>query len=144
MRNSRPYTCLIALAMLGACSAATAPLSAPTRNISGRWSYVASSSDRVTLVTGTLAVTHQDGSTIAGTLDGQEADSYGVARVVRGIVGGRVVADSSVEFDVVLSAGRTRRHIGTFVGDSVRGAWIEASDVQVIATGSFRGRKDAP
>lgn len=144
MNYRRPYTCLIALAMLGACSAATAPVSAPTRNISGRWSYVASSSDRVTLVTGTLAVTHQEGGTIAGTLDGQEADSYGVARVVRGIVAGRVVADSSVEFDVVLGAGRTRRHMGTIVGDSVRGAWIEMSDVQVLGTGSFRGRKDAP
>lgn len=146
MTYPRQFTaaCLLAVALLGACDAATAPVHGRERDISGRWSYQASSSDRATLVAGTLDVTHQAGSVITGVLEAQEADSYGVLRVVRGIVGGRVTADSSLAFDVVLTGGRTRRHIGTMVGDSVRGAWIETADVQVLGTGSFRGHKERP
>ena len=138
------YAWLLAVLPLAACNNATSP-SAPTgRNVSGRWNYAAAASDGASVLNGTLDVTRQDGTTISGLLDARELDRYGIARTIQGIMGGRVVSDASVEFDVVLAAGRTRRHLGAFAGDSVRGTWIETSAVQVTGTGTFRGARSNP
>lgn len=142
MNGLRKCVWILLALPFAACSDVTSPADASARNVSGGWSYAAASSDGTTVLKGTLEITQQ-GSTIAGVLDAQEQDSYGT-RPIRGIMGGRVVADSSVEFDVVLAAGRTRRHVGSFAGDSVRGAWIETSEARVLGTGTFRGKRNVP
>jgi len=42
---------------------------------------------------------------------------------------------------VILGADRSRRHVGVLSGDSVVGNWFEATDVRVIASGTFHARR---
>jgi hypothetical protein len=95
-------------------------------NLVGNWHYVAAQTtgNRVTY-DGTLMITQQQGRTFAGGLDAQAVVPQGNILRVNGVVSGRVPSNSSVDFDLQFPDD-SRRHVGSIVGDTIKGSWASA------------------
>lgn len=116
---------LAALVFAAACTSPTD--STPTDvQLVGNWHYTAAqtSGPRVTY-DGMLAITQQAGRTFSGGLDVQATSPQGTVMRVNGVVSGRVVSTSSVDFDLQLTDD-VRRHVGSVVRDSIKGTWATA------------------
>ena len=123
-----------------ACSSPVQPDDVLVRQVQGQWVYSAVGVPSL-VVEGTLMITRQQGASVAGSLEARESFPTGEVRTASGMVAGQVVRDSILEFDVILGADRRRRHVGVLSGDSVVGSWFEATDVRVIASGTFQARR---
>jgi len=123
-----------------ACSSPVQPDTMRVRQVQGQWAYTAVGAPG-TVVDGALMITRQQGASVSGSLEARESLPTGEVRSASGLVAGQVVRDSILEFDVILGADRTRRHVGVLSGDSVVGNWLEATAVRVIASGTFRARR---
>ena len=133
---------LMVLVALVACQRIMEP-DLPGVPVVGSWRY----SGRQTVpadadLTGTLSVTGQTGAQISGALDFIETDTRGLQRRVAGLLLGRTIDSTTLDFDVSLTA-VTRRHVGRVVGDSIVGTWIEqpAGGSAPTASGTFRGAR---
>jgi len=132
---------LLGLSITGvACSSPMQPDASLVRQMQGRWAYTAVGAPSI-VVDGALVITRQQGASVSGSLEARESLPTGELRSASGIVAGQVVRDSILEFDVILGADRSRRHVGVLSGDSVVGNWLEATGVRVIASGTFRARR---
>lgn len=127
-----------ALAVLGATmavAACTTPTdTSPTSvQLTGSWRYtgVQTSGARITY-DGTLTLSQPSGRTLTGGLDAQAQDAQGIVTRVNGVVSGRVVSESSVDFDVQFPDD-IRRHVGSVSGDTIRGNWAN-SDLTSLGT----------
>ena len=112
-----------------------APPPPATASVLGAWSYAATQSAPTTAnLAGTLVITTQCGSTLAGGLDVTEVDALGSRRRT-GTLSGRTVDSLTLDFDVFLTT-VGRRHVGALAQDSIQGTWIEPQDLG-SASGSF-------
>lgn len=120
-----------------ACSAAT---ESEATSADGTWTYGATQQAPVpATVSGTLSLVGVGGGgAFEGTLAAVEQTAAGETRPATGTVAGRVVADTVLDFDVVLS-GVARRHLGVRRGDSVSGTWTTVSGS--AASGRFGLRR---
>jgi len=123
-----------------ACASPVQPSDPLMRQLQGQWAYTAVGVPSMT-ITGTLTITRQYGASVSGSLEARESLLTGELRAASGIVAGQVVRDSILEFDVILGTDRRRRHVGVLAADSVIGNWLEATDVRVSASGTFRARR---
>ena len=132
----------VALTLAG-CSAATENC-APPVPVAGTWHYLAAQDTPAhTSIEGTLSVTGQSCKNFEGTIDVIEIDAQGQSRRLAGVVSGRAVESSSIQFDAVLGTS-TRQHIATIAGDSIAGTWLEFSGGGTAATGSFHAGRTSP
>ena len=116
----RPW--LAAFALAAACTTPTD--TSPTElNLVGAWRYTGAqtSGQRVTY-DGTLTISQQSGRTFSGGLDAQAVSAQGLVTRVNGVVSGRVLSTSSVDFDLQ-SIDDVRRHVGTVAADTLKGSW---------------------
>ena len=127
-----------AAAMLGAAIAVagcTTPTDTSPTNVqlTGSWRYtgVQTSGSRITY-DGTLTLSQPSGRTFSGGLDAQAQDAQGIVTRVNGVVSGRVVAESSVDFDLQLPD-EIRRHVGSVSADTIKGSWAN-SDLTSLGT----------
>lgn len=118
-------------AMLGAAlvtAACTTPTdTSPTSvQLTGSWRYmgVQTSGARITY-DGTMTLSQPSGRTFSGGLDAQAQDAQGIVTRVNGVVSGRVVSESSLDFDLQLSDD-VRRHVGSVSADTIKGNWANA------------------
>jgi hypothetical protein len=122
-------------------------LSAPTETapatiiVRGSWSYASVQSGSATIANGTLVLSQDSTVRFTGTLDANEQDSHGQLHRIAGVVSGRTIDESLVEFDMVIDPITTRRHSGAVKGDSLTGSWVEVSDAGIGASGTFRARR---
>ena len=116
---------IVALSIAASCSSPT-DTSPTTVQLTGNWHYTAAqtSGTRVTY-DGMLMITQQSGRTFSGGLDVQAISPQGAVTRVNGVVSGRIVSTASVDFDLQLTDD-VRRHVGTVVGDTIRGTWATA------------------
>jgi len=133
----------IAAVLLSAASCLSAPTeTAPaTVIVRGSWSYASVQSGNATIANGTLVLSQDSTVRFTGTLDANEQDSHGQLRRIAGVVSGRTIDESLVEFDMVIDPITTRRHSGAVKGDSLTGSWVEVSDAGIGASGTFRARR---
>jgi hypothetical protein len=140
MSRAARATLALCLAASGfGCAAVSTDATVAKVDVAGAWSYLASSSQNAT-TSGTLALAQDRTVQFSGTFDASEQDAGGVHRIV-GVVSGRTLDATAVDFDVLLDATRSRHHSGTVRGDSLAGSWVELTDRGVIASGSFRARR---
>jgi hypothetical protein len=120
-------------AAVGGCSGLNDP-SATDVQLVGSWHYVAAqtSGNRVTY-DGTLVISQQEGRTFAGGLDAEATVPQGGVVRVNGVVSGRVVSSSSVDFDLQFPDD-VRRPVGSIAGDTITGSWATAD---LTALGGF-------
>lgn len=122
-------------------------LSAPTETapatviVRGAWSYASVQSGTATIANGTLTLSQDSTVRFTGTLDANEQDSYGQLRRIAGVVSGRTIDQSLIEFDMVIDPTTTRRHSGAVKGDSLTGSWVQISDAGIGASGTFRAHR---
>lgn len=130
-------------AVVSACSSPVAPSSAAA-SFAGRWTYEAGTADGAVSVSGTLTLAVEGGA-LTGTLVADEVAAGGVQggapRRLTGLVGGVGRSATEVEFDVLLASGRTRRHVASRTGGTLRGTWIETDGAAVTGAGSFVARQ---
>jgi hypothetical protein len=126
-------------ALAVACASPTEATGSSTL-VNGTWSYFATNAAAPTVINGSLSFTARGGSTFGGSLDGTESGEPSGDRRVVGIVSGRVLDSTLVDFDLTL-AGDALRHVGTVRGDSLIGTWVEMSSGGVVASGAFRARR---
>lgn len=110
-------------------------------NVGGTWSYVGSRSGQVSATSGTLVLTQALTVRFNGTLDASEQDAVGGLHRVVGVVSGRTIDATAVDFDIVVDPTLTRHHTGAVRGDSLTGTWVELSDRGVVGSGTFRARR---
>jgi hypothetical protein len=123
------------------CIAASTDGSAAQVSVRGMWSYAAVQAGQPVTTEGTLVLT-QDGTVrFSGTLDASERDTRGDVRRLIGVVSGRTVDASVVDFDLVLDPTSSRHHTGEVHGDSLSGTWVELNDRGVVASGTYRARR---
>ena len=141
-RNVSLIAALAALVALVDCQRIVEP-DVPGVPVVGSWRY----SGRQTVptdadLTGTLSVTGQTGAQISGALDFVETDTRGLQRRVAGLLLGRTIDSTTLDFDVSLTT-VTRRHVARVAGDSIVGTWIEqpAGGSAPTASGTFRGAR---
>lgn len=140
VRRSLTLASCVLLSQLG-CVTATTDSTLALVNVAGTWSYVGSRAGQSIASSGTLALTQDRTVSFAGTFDATEQDVTGELHRVVGVVSGRTMDATSVDFDVIVDATVTRHHTGEVHGDSLTGAWVELSDQGVVASGSFRARR---
>ena len=116
---------LISAVLLTACNvgAGTGPASA----ISGVWHYAGSQdSPAIAQLDGSLS--WSDVASGPGTFEGTFSiveTASGVQRTLVGASAGQLVADSIADFDLSVSLGASRHHLGVLRGDSISGQWTE-------------------
>ncbi len=110
-------------------------------NVRGTWSYASNQSGHTAATSGTLALSQDSTVRFSGTLDASETDDRGQVRHVVGIVNGRTLDATLVDFDLAVDAGVIRHHTGSVHGDSLTGNWVEMSDAGLSAAGTFRARR---
>jgi hypothetical protein len=140
MRTRLTFAAFVAAAFVGgACT----PIAEPTGSaalVDGTWSYLATNAAAPLVVSGSLSFAVRSGGSFAGSLEATESgDPSGDHRVV-GVVSGRMLDSTRVDFDLTV-AGGAQRHVGTIRGDSLVGTWIETSAAGVTASGAFRARR---
>lgn len=125
----------LALALAG-CRSATDSGEPPVA-LRGEWRYAATQGAPAgATLQGTLVVTRQAGTDFDGTLDVRETDARGQVRQLAGVVSGRALDATTLDFDAFLGlAGR--RHVGTVASDTVTGSWLEGTS-GTTASGTFR------
>ena len=139
--------CLVALAVATASSLSSCASPTGTDatlalvSVRGSWSYASSDAGRATATTGTLALSQDSTVRFNGTLDANETDGRGQVRHIVGIVNGRTLDATLVDFDLAVDASVIRHHTGSVHGDSLTGNWVELSDAGVSAAGTFRARR---
>lgn len=135
----------LCVAVLGwECQSPVAAPAGPAASVLGMWSYAATqTSPSTATLTGTLEITSQVGRDFNGRLDVMETDAQGTPRRLNGIVAGRAIDSLSVDFDAFVDV-VARRHVGTVVGDSIRGTWLEFEPGGGTRSGSFRGARSSP
>ncbi len=134
------FACAATIAQ--ACRSAT-DSGPPPVNLLGTWNYAAAQTAPTTAqLTGTLTITRQRGHDLNGTLQVVQTTGGGAPQSLSGVVSGRAVDSTTVDFDAFLSA-TGRRHLGTVGGDSIVGEWLELSDGP-STTGTFRARRVSP
>jgi hypothetical protein len=124
-------TALVAVAVT-ACASST-DTGTTSAELGGSWKYTAvqTAPTRVTYA-GTLTISQQSGATFAGGLDAEASTPQGDVQRVNGVVSGRVLGTSTVDFDMLIQD-VTRRHVGTIRGDSIVGSWA-TTDLTVAGT----------
>src|SRR6266567_3727084 len=110
-------------------------------DVSGAWSYVAAAASSPTTIVGTLTITQSGQASFTGALDANQSDARGQVAHVVGIVSGRALDSTLIDFDIVLDAATRRHHSGRLAGDSVSGTWLEAGDAGILSSGTFRGKR---
>lgn len=140
VRGSLILASCILLLQLG-CAVPTTDSTLALVNVAGTWSYIGSRAGQSVASSGTLALTQDRTVSFAGTFDATEQDVTGELHRVVGVVSGRTMDATTIDFDVVVDATLTRHHTGELHGDSLTGAWVELSDQGVVASGSFRARR---
>lgn len=128
-------------ASLFGCVAAATESTVALVNVGGTWTYAGSRTGQSAPTTGTLVLTQDRTVRFDGTLDGTELDALGNVHRVIGVVSGRTIDESTVDFDIIVDPTVTRHHDGAVHGDSLTGTWVELSDRGVVASGSFRARR---
>ena len=128
---------LLALAC-GACASPTDD-SAATRDMRGVWAYNGGQASPVLTVRGTLRIDQQSGSDFSGTAEFSETDVQGTQTNRAGVLSGRVVGNSAVDFDIYIE-NAPRRHVAALLTDSIAGTWARTGATPVV-TGSFSARK---
>jgi hypothetical protein len=131
--------CLV-LSQIG-CGVATTDSTLALVNVSGTWSYVGSRSGQSVASSGALVLSQDRTVQFSGTFDASEQDASGQIQRIVGVVSGRTIDETAVDFDVVIDPTLTRHHAGAVHGDSLTGTWVELSDRGVAASGSFRARR---
>jgi hypothetical protein len=128
--KTRVAWCVVFAAVLGGCGSLT-DQGAVDVSLVGSWHYTAAQTtgNRVTY-DGTLTITQQDGRTFAGGLDAQAVVPQGNVLRVNGVVSGRIPSNSSVDFDLEFPDD-LRRHVGSIVGDTIKGSWA-SSDLSLL------------
>ena len=116
---------LIGGVLLGVTSCIdTTGSSAIVPDLIGAWRYVGMQGAPLAQLTGTLVIEAQEGELIAGRANWESRTPTGLVTQAGGSVGGRVIGDSDVDFNVMLSP-NPRRHVARIVGDTMRGSWVE-------------------
>ena len=92
-------------------------------------------------ITGTLVITAQSCGDFTGSMDIIQVTSLGERQRMAGPVSGVLLDSTSARFTATLGNG-DREHLARFVGDSIRGTWVETASGSSIA-GSFSGRQGA-
>lgn len=123
------------------CIAATADGSVALVNVRGTWSYAAVQAGEPVTTEGTLVLSQDSTVRFSGTLDASERDTRGDVRRVIGVVSGRTVDATVVDFDMVLDPTLSRHHTGEIHGDSLSGTWVELTDRGVVASGTYHARR---
>lgn len=117
---------------LAACIDTTGS-SAIVPDLIGSWRYVGVQGAPTVQLTGLLVIEAQEGDLIAGRANWEARTPTGMVTQAGGSVGGRVIGDANVDFEVLL-APHPRRHVARIVGDTMRGSWVE---VGTGAAGEF-------
>jgi hypothetical protein len=139
-RPSREWR--LALSVLALACSNPAQVGTASIDVSGPWSYFATSASSPTTLTGTMTFNQSGMAGFSGALDAEQRTSGQVQHVV-GIVSGRTLDSARVDFDLVLELSSRRHHIGKVVGDSITGTWLETTSTGIVASGAFRGRRSA-
>ena len=139
-RETRAFGIFLVLSQLG-CGVATTDSTLAMVNVAGTWSYVGTRSGQSAASSGALVLSQDKTVQFSGTFDVSEQDASGEIQRVVGVVSGRTIDATAVDFDVVLDATLTRHHTGAVHGDSLTGTWVELSDRGVVGSGSFRARR---
>lgn len=137
MRRGAPL--LVAALALASCSLSTESVG-PVADVRGTWTYTGSQVTPTLQLAGTLFITGQSGDQIAGTLSWTEQDALGNVIVRGGEVTGTVIADSDIDFDVVLTD-EVRRHIAVINPDTLEGIWAVPGAPN---SGEFRAVRNLP
>lgn len=123
----------------GGCDLAT-ETDGPVANVEGSWRYTGQQTAPSLTLEGTLVIGPQSGDVVNGQLTWEERDVSGGLVLDGGPVSGRVIELEDIDFDVLRSGG-DRRHVGRISGDTIRGAWIQASSG---ASGEFLAIRETP
>ncbi|HSQ32206.1 MAG TPA: hypothetical protein VLN49_20260 [Gemmatimonadaceae bacterium] len=123
------------------CIASTTDGGVAQVTVRGTWSYVAVQAGQPVTTEGTLVLTQDSTVRFSGTLDASERDTRGDVRRVIGIVSGRTVDATVVDFDMVLDPTLSRHHTGEVHGDSLSGTWVDLTDRGVVASGTYHARR---
>lgn len=133
---------LAAVLLLGvSCLSAPTEAAPATVIVRGSWSYASLESGSATIANGTLTLSQDSTVRFTGTLDANEQDTHGQLRRIAGVVSGRTIDESRIEFDMVIDPSTTRRHNGAVKGDSLTGSWVQISDAGIAASGTFRAHR---
>lgn len=146
-RRRAPRALALAVCVLAsqlACAGATTEAGPALINVGGTWSYVGTRSGQTVATSGTLALTQDQTVRFNGTFDASELDATGEVHRVVGVISGRTIDTTAIDFDVVVDPTLTRHHNGAVRGDSLTGTWVELSDRGIVASGSFRARRRSP
>lgn len=133
--------CVALAAAVGVASCTTPTDTSPTSvQLVGSWRYIAAqtSGTRVTY-DGTLTITQQSGRTFSGGIDAQATGPQGNVTRVNGVVSGRVVSESSLDFDFQLPD-EVRRHVASVSADTIKGSWANADLTSLGAFTAVRVR----
>jgi hypothetical protein len=147
MRRRAPRGVALAACVLVsqfACAGTTTEAGPALITVAGTWNYVGMRSGQTVATTGTLALTQDQTVRFNGTFDASELDATGEVHRVVGVVSGRTIDSTAIDFDVVVDPTLTRHHSGAVRGDSLTGTWVELSDRGIVASGSFRARRRSP
>lgn len=123
------------------CTAAPTESTLAQVNVAGTWTYAGSRGGQSAPTTGTLVLTQDRTVRFDGTLDATELDASGNVHRVVGVVSGRTIDKTTIDFDIVVDPTVTRHHAGAVRGDSLAGTWVELSDRGVVASGSFHAHR---
>ena len=143
-RGATGVIALAALASQLACAGATTESALALVNVAGTWNYVGTYAGQSVATSGTLALMQDRTVRFNGTFDASEQDATGDIHRIVGVVSGRTIDATTIDFDVVVDPTLTRHHTGAVRGDSLTGTWVELSDRGVVASGSFRARRRSP
>ena len=131
-----PRSWIAAAALAAACATPVDSGDAGGVSLVGTWSFAATQSSPTRVETsGTLQILRQSGAAFDGRVEVVEIDTDGQTRRASGIVTGRLIDGSTVDFDTFLGAG-ARRHLGTLANDVLQGTWVEPNGTGT-ASGSF-------
>lgn len=107
-------------------------------SVSGNWRYLGSQMGATReVLSGTLAVGKQTGSSFQGTLALVATNAAGEVRFLTAIAAGTALSAERIDFEIILE-GRTRRHVGRLEFETIVGTWVDLSPNGVSASGDFR------
>lgn len=129
------------VALAPGCVPATTDATPGLINLGGAWSYAGYRSGQSVATSGTLTLSQDGSARFNGTFDASEQDVLGDVHRIVGVVSGRTIDTTSVDFDIIVDPTLTRHHTGAVRGDSLSGSWVELSDHGIVGSGSFRARR---